>query len=49
MTITILLKDSTRTRSMAVAAMGFARKGEKHLPLYDPMVTGSLRGKRSEN
>ena len=42
MTITILLKDSTRTRSMAVAAMGFARKGEKHLPIYDPVVTGSL-------
>lgn len=44
MTITILLKDSTRTRSMAVAAMGFARKGEKHLPIYDPVVTGSLTG-----
>jgi len=43
MTITILLKDSTRTRSMPVAAMGFARKGEKHLPAYDPMVTGSLK------
>jgi hypothetical protein len=43
MTITILLKDSTRTRSMPVAAMGFARKGEKHLPIYDPMVTGSLK------
>ena len=45
MTITILLNDSTRTRSMAVAAMGFARKGEKHLPAYDPVVTGSLPGR----
>ena len=45
MTITILLSDSTRTRSMAVAAMGFARKGEKHLPVYDPVVTGSLKGR----
>lgn len=43
MTITILLKDSTRTRSMPVAAMGFARKGETHLPVYDPVVTGSLK------
>jgi hypothetical protein len=43
MTITILLKDRTRTRSMPVAAMGFARKGEKHLPIYDPVVTGSLK------
>jgi len=43
MTITILLNDKTRTRSMAVAAMGFARKGEKHLPVYDPVVTGSLK------
>ena len=45
MTITILLSDSTRTRSMAVAAMGFARKGETHLPPYDPVVTGSLKGR----
>lgn len=44
MTITIFLSDSARTRSMAVAAMGFARKGEKHLPIYDPVVTGSLTG-----
>jgi hypothetical protein len=45
MTITILLKDSTGKRSVAVAAMGFARKGEKHLPLYDPVVTGSVTGR----
>ncbi len=45
MTVTILLKDNTRTRSMPVAAMGFARKGEKYLPAYDPMVTGSLSGR----
>jgi len=49
MTITILLKDKTRTRSMAVAAMGFARKGEKHLPIYDPVVTGSLNSRKSDN
>ena len=45
MTITILLSDSTRKNSIAVAAMGFARKGEKYLPPYDPMVTGSLTGR----
>ena len=49
MTVTILLSDSTRTRSMAVATMGFARKGEKHLPAYDPVVTGSLNGRLSGN
>ncbi|HSG96281.1 MAG TPA: hypothetical protein VLA28_12230 [Afifellaceae bacterium] len=43
MTVTILLSDKTRTRSLPVAAMGFARKGEKHLPAYDPVVTGSLK------
>ncbi len=43
MTITILLSDSTRKRSIAVAAMGFARKGETHLPVYDPVVTGSVK------
>ena len=43
MTLTILLSNNKRTHSMAVAAMGFARKGEKHLPVYDPVVTGSLK------
>ncbi len=43
MTVTILLNDSTRKLSMPVAAMGFARKGEKHLPDYDPVVTGALK------
>jgi hypothetical protein len=45
MTVTILLSDSTRKLSLPVAAMGFARKGEKHLPIYDPVVTGSLNGR----
>ena len=49
MTITILLNDSTRTRSVAVAAMGFARKGERHLPDYEPVVTGSLKSRQSGN
>ena len=44
MTITILLSNNKRTQSMAVATMGFARKGETHLPVYDPVVTGSLPG-----
>ncbi len=43
MTITILLSNNKRTYSMAVATMGFARKGEKHLPAYDPVVTGSVK------
>ncbi len=45
MTVTILLTDRARKRSLPVAAMGFARKGEKYLPAYDPMVTGSLTGR----
>lgn len=45
MTVTILLTDRARKRSFPVATMGFARNGEKYLPAYDPVVTGSLTSK----
>ncbi len=46
MTILISLIDHKNDRKIPVAAMGFARKGADSLPLYDPVVTGSLKKKR---
>ena len=47
MTILISLIDNKRDRKIPVVAMGFARKGSDSLPVYDPLVTGSLKNKRN--